>query len=53
MLTFTYHGLACVELEFAVRLLLNPGTSPQEELELLATLNPEKTINIDYVQKLS
>ncbi|MDO8056063.1 MAG: MBL fold metallo-hydrolase [Candidatus Hermodarchaeota archaeon] len=41
MLTFTYHGLACVELEFAIRLLLNPGTSPHEELELLATLNPD------------
>lgn len=40
ILTFTYHGLACVELEFAVRLLINPGISPQEELELLATLNP-------------
>ncbi len=41
MLTFTYHGLACIELEVAVRLLLNPGTSPLEELELLATLNPD------------
>jgi L-ascorbate metabolism protein UlaG (beta-lactamase superfamily) len=41
LLTFTYHGLACVELEFAVKLLLNPGTSPQEELELLATVNPD------------
>ena len=41
LLTFTYHGLACVELEFPVRLLLNPGTSPHEELELLATVNPD------------
>ncbi len=41
MLTFTYHGLACVELELAICLLLNPGRSPYEELELLTTKNPD------------
>ncbi|MFX0169622.1 MAG: MBL fold metallo-hydrolase [Candidatus Hodarchaeota archaeon] len=41
MLTFTYYGLACIELEFRVRLLLNPGTSPHEELELLVTADPD------------